>query len=241
MLRALSFSLLTVAFAAALPAQARDAAPASPRTTPESTGYERTSTLADVQRFLDACVGLSHGDRLGISVAGKSHEGRPLLLVKCALPGRGDDSNRLRALIIGNIHAGEVEGKEALQQLAREFASGEHDAILEHCDVWLLPVYNPDGNEQLDVRHRPGQNGPARTGQRPNGQGFDLNRDFVKAEAPETRALLTLFGSVDPHLFMDLHTTNGSYHGYHLTYAPSLSTNMDPELADLSRTLLDDV
>ncbi|MBL8736444.1 MAG: hypothetical protein JNL12_08475, partial [Planctomycetes bacterium] len=72
------------------------------------------------------------------------------------------------------------------------------------------------------------------------GQGLDLNRDFVKAEAPETQALLRLIAQVDPHLFVDLHTTNGSYHGYHLTFAPSLALDVDPQLAALHRTLLDD-
>ena len=42
------------------------------------------------------------------------------------------------------------------------------------------------------------------------------------AEAPETRASLAMFNAWDPDLFVDLHTTDGSYHGYALTYAPSL-------------------
>ncbi|MCA8977483.1 MAG: M14 family metallopeptidase [Planctomycetes bacterium] len=211
-----------------------------PRTRPETSGHGATSTLADVQHFLDACVKLPHGDRLAVAVAGKSHEGRPLLLVKAAL---GDEpaTPRLRALIIGNIHAGEVEGKEALQLLLREIANGEHEDLLGAFDLWLLPIYNVDGNEQMKDGNRRGQNGPSIVGQRPNGQGLDLNRDFIKAEAPETRALLALFDSIDPHLFMDLHTTNGSYHGYHLTYSPCLSPNMDRDLARLSRAALDEV
>ncbi len=212
-------------------------APAPPTTRPEASGYTETSQLADVQRFLDALVGLPHGNRLAVEVAGKSHEGRPLLLVRASLPDAPKPP--LRALVIANIHGGEVDGKEAVQELLREIALGEHTAILQHCELWCLPVYNPDGNEQLGPKNRPGQNGPPRTGQRPNGQKFDLNRDFVKAEAPETRTLLGLFARFDPHLFFDLHTTNGSYHGYHLTYAPSLSPNVDRELAQLSRTLLD--
>ncbi len=228
--------LIPSLFALSLAAQQ---APA-PQTRPEATDFTETSRLADVQRFVDELVKLPHGDRLSVSVAGKSHEGRPLLLVKVALT-EAAKSPRLRAVIIGNIHAGEVEGKEALQQLLREFAEGQHEELLAAFDLWLLPIYNVDGNENVGAKNRPGQNGPAVVGQRPNGQGFDLNRDFVKAEAPETRALLDLFRTVDPHLFMDLHTTDGSYHGYHLTYAPCLSPNMDGALARLSRTLLDDV
>jgi hypothetical protein len=52
--------------------------------------------------------------------------------------------------------------------------------------------------------------------------GLDLNRDYTKAEAPETRAALAAFERWDPDMFVDLHTTDGSYHGYALTYSPSL-------------------
>lgn len=208
-----------------------------PQTRAEASGYLETSRLADVQRFVDALVALPHGNRLAVEVAGKSHEGRPLLLVRARLP--EGPPPRLRALVIADIHGGEVDGKEAVLELLREIALGEHTAVLQHCELWCVPIYNPDGNEQLGPKNRPGQNGPPQTGQRPNGQKLDLNRDFVKAEAPETRTLLALFARFDPHLFFDLHTTNGSYHGYHLTYAPSLSPNVDRDLQRLSRALLD--
>ncbi len=210
----------------------------SPRTVPEASEYTATSTAADVAQFVAACQKLPHGDRLTVSVAGRTHAGRDQLLVKVADP-TAAANERLRALVIGNIHAGEVEGKEALQQLVREFAAGEHGDVLARCELWLLPIYNVDGNEQPGPKNRVGQNGPPLTGKRHNGQDLDLNRDFVKADAPETRTLLRLFRDVDPHLFVDLHTTNGSYHGYRLTYAPSVSTNVDPDVAALSRALLD--
>jgi Zinc carboxypeptidase len=219
---------------AILAAQDADA----PKTVPEATDYQRTSTVAEVQAFLAQLPGLPHGDRLRITVAGKSHDGRDLQLVRVALPAT-DEAAALRALVIANIHAGEVEGKEAVQQILRELALGEHEDLLRAAALYFVPIYNPDGNEQFDVHNRPAQNGPDSVGKRPNGMGLDLNRDFVKAEAPETRALLQLFAQLDPHVFMDLHTTDGSWHGYHLTYAPSLSTNMDPALAKLSRSLLD--
>ena len=209
-----------------------------PQTAAEASNYEATSRVADVVRFVDACVGLSHGNRLTVSVAGKSHECRAMLLVKVALPERTQPA-KLRALVIGNIHAGEVEGKEAVQELLREFASGQHTDLLEHFDLWFVPIYNLDGNEAVKSGNRRGQNGPDVVGQRPNGQDLDLNRDFIKAEAPETRALLTLFRELDPHLFVDLHTTNGSHHGYHLTYAPSLSSNLDQGIDRFGRNLLE--
>ena len=58
----------------------------------------------------------------------------------------------------------------------------------------------------------------------------------MKAEAPETRASLTMFNTWDPDVFVDLHTTDGSFHGYALTYSPSL--NPASPLGDYSRDLL---
>src|SRR5262249_17529464 len=55
-------------------------------------------------------------------------------------------------------------------------------------------------------------------GTRANGQGLDLNRDFVKLESPEARALVRLLGRWDPAVVIDTHTTNGSRHRYALTY-----------------------
>jgi len=212
--------------------------PEAPRTVPERTAHSETSRIADVENFVDACAALPHGDRIELHVAGKTHEGRGMLLVKVRSTDEGAAPS-LRALVIGNIHAGEVEGKEALQQLVREFAQGEHSELLRHVELWLVPVYNVDGNEAVKVGNRRGQNGPDAVGQRANGQGLDLNRDFVKLDAPETRILTRLFREVDPHLFVDLHTTNGSYHGYHLTYAPSLNANVDRGVDRLSRELLE--
>ena len=212
---------------------------ASPRTVPEATDHTETSRLADVERFCRAATKLPHGDRITLRTAGRSAGGKDLLLVHVALP--PDPARpRLRALVIGDIHGGEVEGKEALQLLVREFAAGEHEARGQQVELGLLPVYNPDGNDASAVGNRQGQNGPDACGERQNGGGLDLNRDFVKADAPETRALLGLWNTIDPHLFVDLHTTNGSAHGYHLTYAPSLSPNVDPGIAKVSRDLLDD-
>ena len=211
----------------------------APQTAAEATRHARTSTLAEVEAFLSALPGLPHGGRITLASAGRSHEGRPLHVVGAALP-PDPDRPRLRALIVANIHAGEVEGKEASLQILREIAMGGHRELLASIDLWFVPVYNVDGNERLSPDHRPEQNGPDLVGQRPNAQGLDLNRDFVKAEAPETQALLALFRRLDPHLFFDLHTTDGSWHGYDLTYAPSLSPNCDAAVAQHSRRLLEE-
>jgi hypothetical protein len=105
-----------------------------------------------------------------------------------------------------------------------------------------VPIYNPDGNERFgpQARNRPEQNGPELVGQRTNGRGLDLNRDYVKAEAEETRASLAAWREWDPDVFVDLHTTDGSLHGYALTYSPSLS-QAALTTDGAARKLLDDV
>ena len=128
-------------------------------------------------------------------------------------------SGKLIALAIGNIHAGEVCGKEALPILAREILATPHHPLLEDMVFALAPIYNADGNERVSKQNRPGQIGPEEgMGQRANARGLDLNRDFIKLEAPETRALVQFFNTWKPHLFIDTHTTNGSYHRYTITY-----------------------
>jgi hypothetical protein len=88
-----------------------------------------------------------------------------------------------------------------------------------------VPLYNADGNDSLgpQQRNRGSQNGPELVGLRANGRGLDLNRDYIKAEAPETRAALDLFREWEPDVFVDLHTTNGSFHGYDITWAGPLN------------------
>jgi len=138
--------------------------------------------------------------------------------------------------IQANIHAGEVEGKEATLNLARRIATGDLRSLLNNLVILIAPIYNADGNEKISLNNRTAQNGPiGGVGTRENAKGFDLNRDYMKLETPEANALVGLFNRWDPHLTVDLHTTNGSYHGYHLTYAPTLNPNADSRLIAFER------
>ncbi len=226
---------MKTALAAALCATSALLAQGAPRTTPEQTSHARTSTNAEVATFLETLTELPHADRLDRREFGRTVRNRPLECVLASLDPKRDPaelrrSPRMRALILANIHGGEVEGKESVQMLLREIAQGEHADILAKLDILFVPVFNADGNDAIDAKHRTSQNGPDAVGRRHNEQDLDLNRDYLKAETPEVRAQLGLFREFDPHLYMDLHTTNGSDHGYQLTYAPSLSVNLDPEI-----------
>lgn len=202
-----------------------------PVTRPERTGFRETSTYDDVIAFVDSLEDEA-GNRnlpLHVDTLGRTTEGRwlPLVVLSRPLVRTPAEARALRRPIVyvqGNIHAGEVEGKEALQILMRTLALARGPSVLDSVVFVAVPIYNADGNERWgpQERQRSEQNGPERVGQRPNAMGLDLNRDYIKAEAPETRASLAAFRAWDPDVFVDLHTTNGSYHGYALTYSPSL-------------------
>ena len=202
-------------------------------TRPERTDSRETSTYADVLAFLDSLESLGAGVRVG--TLGFSPQGRRIPYVIAARPmvDSPGDAHRTGKPILyvqGNIHAGEVEGKEAAQMLLRDLTLGSLLPLLDSVILLVVPIYNADGNEDFvpGERNRPGQNGPASVGRNTNGQGFNLNRDYVKLEAPETRGALALLAAWEPDFFIDLHTTNGSYHGYALTYAPGLNPNSPP-------------
>jgi hypothetical protein len=118
-----------------------------------------------------------------------------------------------------------VEGKEALLMLIRDLSFARGPGILDSVVLLAQPIYNADGNERFapQEKNRRSQNGPEMVGTRANAQGLDLNRDYMKVEAPETRSSLAAFNEWQPDVFVDLHTTDGSYHGYALTYSPSLN------------------
>ena len=199
-----------------------------PRTRPELTGDRETSHYADVRQFLDSLKEL--GAPFSFGSIGKTSEGRDIPFVVASRP-RVSSASDAKALgrpivyIQGNIHAGEVEGKEALLALLRDLAFSIGPDVLDSVVLIAVPIYNADGNERFAPQaiNRSEQNGPESVGTRANAQNFDLNRDYVKAEAPETRASLAMFDTWDPDVFVDLHTTDGSFHGYALTYSPSLS------------------
>lgn len=203
------------------------------QTVPERTGNTTTSRYADVVAFLDSLQ--RRGADLRIGTLGTSVEGRTIPFVVVARPQVANPAEAHRSgkpviWLQANIHAGEVEGKEATQMLLRDLTTGSLRPLLDSIVLLVVPIYNSDGNEAFApaARNRPGQHGPDPVGRRANGMGLDLNRDYVKAEAPETRGAMELLATWEPDLFIDLHTTNGSYHGYALTYATGNNPNDTP-------------
>ena len=221
---------LSIAGCAAPPASVSSSAESrsgvvAPETPAQACDYRCTSSYDEVMDHLRAVTEADPALHLG--TFGESVEGRPLPLVVFGADGPTTEAvraaDKARVLVFANIHAGEVAGKDGMLELLSDLVEGQHREWADSLVVMIAPIYNADGNERMGYDNRPLQDGPVEgMGERRNAQGLDLNRDFVKLAAPESRALVALIRDADPHVVVDLHTTNGTRMGYHLTYAPGL-------------------
>ena len=208
----------------------------------ERTRYEQTTGYGEVMQLLERAAAAS--DRAHLTTFGSTVEGRPLPLlvvgdVPDARPASITAPSRTRVWLQGNIHGGEVCGKEALLMLVRELVAGGHPEWDSSLILLIAPIYNADGNERTAPDNRALQFGPFEgVGERTNSQDLDLNRDHTKLESPEARALVRAYQDYDPHVIVDLHTTNGTEHAYHLTYSPPLHPNTHPAIDALLRNAL---
>ena len=198
----------------------------------EKSGYKSTANYEDVKIFIEQLKKSSANIR--VETIATSVEGReiPLLIIGNPLPKSPDElvnDKRIVIYIQANIHAGEVEGKEAVLMYARDILNDRKSEILKKVVLLICPLFNPDGNEKISTQNRTHQNGPVNgVGVRYNGQYLDLNRDGMKAESPEVRGVLTnVFNRWDPSVFMDCHTTNGSYHVEPVTFTWMVNPNGD--------------
>src|SRR5688500_484622 len=199
--RAASVSTQSPNVAAAAPPPVTDAR--LPRTRAERSNYAETSRYEDVVAFIDSLRRI--GAPISVGSIGSTSEGRaiPYVIASRPLVTTPEAARALGRPIVyvqGNIHAGEVEGKEALQALVRDLVYQSKQNVLDSIVLVAVPIYNADGNERFadQARNRGDQNGPAMVGQRPNAQGLDLNRDYMKLDAPETRASLRMFNEWSP-------------------------------------------
>jgi len=247
LLAALAAAQIPVQLAAQVPAAAKPAAPAAaakawPQTRPEATRFNETSRYEDVIAFMKTMAAASPDIKL--TTYGYTYEGRPMPLAVIGAPGVTPEqvkaTGKTRVYIQGNIHAGEVEGKEACLWLLRSIAKGERAAWMKDVVLLINPIYNADGNERVSVANRGSQWGPiGGMGQRANAQNLDLNRDCTKLETSEARSLAMLLTAYDPHVAVDLHTTDGSADsGFYLTYETSLNPNDSTATSGLLRDTL---
>ena len=234
---------LSVTFSLALAlvlsaAAARAAEPAVPRewlSPAEAADFEATPNYADTMAFLKRLE--ARLPEMRLTTFGTSGEGRPLPLVilskeKAFTPQAAQKAGRPVVLIQNGIHAGEIDGKDACLMILRDLALGHRRELLDAATILIVPMYNVDGHERISPYNRPNQDGPKKgMGFRTNAAGLDLNRDYMKLDAPESRALMGVVNEWRPQLHVDDHVTDGVDHDWTLTWsyaeAPQVAAPVD--------------
>lgn len=205
-------------------------------TVAEASSYLRTGRYDEAVRLCRDFARAYAGVRC--AQIGETMQHRPIVALQIARR-----SGLPTIYVQAGIHPGEIEGKDAGFAFVRDLLDGKVAAgALDHVSVVFVPVLNPDGHERFGTNHRPNQRGPEEMGFRTNGVRLNLNRDYIKADAPETQAVLRLLAAEDPVLFVDLHTTDGAKfeHDLSLTLTPVAprTDGLDEVAQDLSVRLL---
>jgi hypothetical protein len=202
----------------------------------EASGYTRTPRYAET---VDYCRRLAEGSRwLHYTTFGTTPQGRglPLLIAdgkRQFTPDKLRRDDKVVLLVQAGIHAGEIDGKDAGLMLLRDIAvTKKYPDLLDHVTILFIPIFNVDGHERFGPYNRINQNGPEEMGWRVTAQSLNLNRDYLKADAPEMQAWIALFNAWKPDFVVDCHVTDGSDYQYTLTYIMDVFGNMVPMLTD---------
>jgi hypothetical protein len=185
------------------------------RTLAEQSDFRRTGRFDEVERLCRAYAA-RWPTRVRCVEFGRTPEQRPLLALVASDDGALDPATahaRARPVVLfqGGIHAGEIDGKDAGFIALREILEGKSSrGALARTTVLFVPVFNVDGHERFGAWNRPNQRGPEEMGWRATAQNLNLNRDYMKVEAPEMRAMMELLRQWDPILYADLHVTDGA-------------------------------
>ena len=128
-----------------------------PSTRAERTNYLETSRYDDVVAFLDSLRAL--GAPLAFGSIGRTNESReiPYVIASRPLvhtPAEARGTGKPIVYVQGNIHSGEVEGKEALQALVRDLVFDPKKNALDSVVFIVVPDYNADGNDNMAPQAR---------------------------------------------------------------------------------------
>ena len=181
----------------------------------ERSGFQQTGHYDEVVRLCTAFQ-QAYPRQVKCIQFGTTPEGRPMLALVAnntgALTPQAAKKQGLPVTLVqGGIHAGEIDGKDAGFLALREVLEGRlAKGALDRQVLVFVPVFNVDGHERFAKWNRPNQRGPVEMGWRTTAQNFNLNRDYVKGDAPEMQAMLALVNAWDPLTCVDLHVTDGA-------------------------------
>lgn len=212
----------------------------------ERSGFLKTGRYEEVIALCDAFA-KAYPDAVRCFDFGTTPEGRPMKALAVSSSGmltaQGARSAGLPVVLVqGGIHAGEIDGKDAGFLALRQVLEGEvAKGVLDRQVLVFVPVFNVDGHERFGRWNRPNQNGPEEMGWRTTAENFNLNRDYVKADAPEMQAMLALVNAWDPVAAIDLHVTNGAKFEHDISIQVEPLHSGDVELRKAGRALRDGV
>jgi len=240
--------LASLTILALQPAGAASRAPAHPalRTVAEQSNNLRTGRYDEIERLCPAYQ-QTWPNQMRCFEFGRTPEGRPMLALVASADGVLDAAAAHRAqrpivFMQGGIHAGESDGKDAGMFVLRELLDGNvAPGALSAVTFVFVPVLNVDGHERFGRWNRPNQVGPEEMGWRTTAQNFNLNRDYVKADAPEMQAVLRLMNEWDPILFADLHVTDGAQFEQDVAYNVAPTYVGDDELRRTTVAMRDEL
>ena len=222
------------------------AASATLTTHAERTGWRETGRYDEV---IALCEGFQQAYPKAVRCFdfGTTPQGRPMKAM--AVSTRGvltPDAARNRQLPVvlaqGGIHAGEIDGKDAGFSLLRDLLQGKAGkGLLDRQVLLFVPVFNVDGHENFRAWNRPNQRGPEQTGFRTTAQRYNLNRDYLKADSAEMRAMLALVEAWDPLAVLDLHVTDGAQFQHDISITGEPVNSGDEALREAGRALKDGI
>ncbi|HEY0103965.1 MAG TPA: M14 family metallopeptidase [Brevundimonas sp.] len=157
-------------------------------------------------------------DLIRIEQFGVSPEGRPIYAVVASKDGAAFDPSKPVLLAQAGIHPGEIDGKDAGMMLLRDIAVYGKSDLLDRVNLILIPILSVDGHERASAYSRPNQRGPRIQGWRNTATNQNLNRDYLKLDQPEMRAVRSLIVRYRPDLYVDIHVTDGMDYQYDVTY-----------------------
>ncbi|MBN1407636.1 MAG: M14 family metallopeptidase [Calditrichaceae bacterium] len=200
----------------------------------EKSGYKKTPRYAET---IEYCKKLANASPfIRYTTFGISPQGRdlPLLIVdKNAryTPTEVRKTDNVVFMIQAGIHSGEIDGKDAGFILLRDIIRNKNFLkLIDHVTILFIPIFNVDGHERFSAYSRANQNGPEEMGWRVTAQNYNLNRDYLKADASEMQAWLKLYNDWLPEFFADCHVTDGADYQYTITYKIDQHGLLDPEL-----------
>lgn len=208
----------------------------SPDLTPWFEKTKGTET-PDYAATIDYCKLLAANSKfIRYSEMGISPQGRPIPLLIIdkngfTLPALIRAKGRSVVLIQACVHAGEPDGKDAMFLLLRDMIVSQKGLQwLDNVSIVFIPIFNVDGHERFRAFNRINQNGPKEMGWRTTAQNYNLNRDYLKADASEMKDWVRLFNRWNFDFLVDCHTTNGADYQYPLTYSLEVNGNLDKGL-----------